>query len=63
MEDCLISFRFADSDYWLEYFPPLTKSDLQSMGLKVNKENEKKEINYKNNILYIAIYLAVTLLS
>ncbi|XP_068702613.1 leucine--tRNA ligase, cytoplasmic-like [Montipora foliosa] len=28
--------KFADSDHWLLYFPPLTKSDLQSMGLKVD---------------------------
>lgn len=28
--------KFADSDYWLEYFPPLAKLDLMSMGLKVD---------------------------
>ncbi|XP_067042289.1 leucine--tRNA ligase, cytoplasmic-like isoform X1 [Acropora muricata] len=29
--------KFAGShDYWLQYFPPLTKSDLQSLGLKVD---------------------------
>lgn len=28
--------QFADPMFWLEYFPPLTKSDLQQMGLKVD---------------------------
>ncbi|PFX23553.1 Leucine--tRNA ligase, cytoplasmic [Stylophora pistillata] len=28
--------KFAEADYWLHYFPPLAKSDLQSMGLKVD---------------------------
>ncbi|KAL9971490.1 hypothetical protein ACROYT_G017659 [Oculina patagonica] len=28
--------KFADADHWLQYFPPLAKSDLQSMGLKVD---------------------------
>jgi leucyl-tRNA synthetase len=28
--------KFADSDHWLEYFPPLAKSDLKSMGLHVD---------------------------
>lgn len=27
--------RFTDPKYWLEYFPPLAKSDLKSLGLKV----------------------------
>lgn len=27
---------FADSLHWLEYFPPLTKTDLQHMGVKVD---------------------------
>ena len=27
--------KFADAKYWLEYFPPHTKQDLQRMGLKV----------------------------
>ena len=28
--------RFASSEHWLDYFPPLAKSDLQSMGLHVD---------------------------
>ena len=39
-ENCdpnLECFRFADADHWLQYFPPLAKSDLQSMGLKVHQ--------------------------
>jgi leucyl-tRNA synthetase len=28
--------EFASSDHWLDYFPPLCKSDLQSMGLAVD---------------------------
>lgn len=28
--------KFADPAYWLEYFPPLTKIDLQKMGLAVD---------------------------
>ncbi|XP_027036668.1 leucine--tRNA ligase, cytoplasmic-like isoform X1 [Pocillopora damicornis] len=28
--------KFAEADYWLHYFPPLAKSDLQNMGLKVD---------------------------
>ena len=28
--------EFADADYWLEYFPPHCKSDLQAMGLAVD---------------------------
>ncbi len=27
---------FANSDHWLDYFPPLCKSDLQAMGLAVD---------------------------
>lgn len=27
--------RFAETDYWLEYFPPLAKADLKAMGIKV----------------------------
>ena len=27
---------FANADYWLDYFPPLCKSDLQAMGLAVD---------------------------
>ena len=34
-----IDFRFADADHWLEYFPPLAKSDLQCMGLKVGQQS------------------------
>ena len=28
--------RFANTDHWLEYFPPLAKQDLKRMGLKVD---------------------------
>ena len=28
--------HFADADYWLDYFPPHCKADLQSMGLAVD---------------------------
>eukprot|EP00794_Sanderia_malayensis_P007562 gene7562-8400_t len=28
--------KFANTDYWLEYFPPKAKSDLARMGLKVD---------------------------
>ncbi|XP_039265438.2 leucine--tRNA ligase, cytoplasmic-like [Styela clava] len=28
--------HFSDPEHWLKYFPPLAKSDLQSMGLKVD---------------------------
>ncbi|XP_060064776.1 leucine--tRNA ligase, cytoplasmic-like [Ylistrum balloti] len=28
--------QFADSHHWLKYFPPLTKTDLQHMGVKVD---------------------------
>lgn len=28
--------KFANADYWLDYFPPHCKSDLQSMGLAVD---------------------------
>ena len=28
--------HFAEADYWLDYFPPLCKSDLQQMGLHVD---------------------------
>lgn len=28
--------KFADSSYWLEYFPPLVIRDLKSMGAKVS---------------------------
>ncbi len=28
--------KFADSGFWLEYFPPLAKKDLQAMGLHVD---------------------------
>lgn len=34
-----IDFRFADADHWLQYFPPLAKSDLQCMGLKVGQQS------------------------
>jgi hypothetical protein len=27
--------RFADPAYWISYFPPLVKRDLEMMGLKV----------------------------
>nr|CAB3263393.1 leucine--tRNA ligase, cytoplasmic [Phallusia mammillata] len=27
---------FANAEHWLQYFPPLTKQDLQKMGLKVD---------------------------
>ncbi len=27
--------RFADPQYWISYFPPLVKRDLEMMGLKV----------------------------
>jgi len=29
--------KFADPLYWLTYFPPHVKSDLEMMGLKVIK--------------------------
>ncbi|XP_047126079.1 leucine--tRNA ligase, cytoplasmic isoform X1 [Hydra vulgaris] len=28
--------KFSDTDFWLEYFPPLAIKDLKSMGLKVD---------------------------
>ena len=28
--------RFANTDHWLEYFPPLAMQDLKRMGLKVS---------------------------
>ncbi|XP_048589324.1 leucine--tRNA ligase, cytoplasmic isoform X3 [Nematostella vectensis] len=28
--------KFAETDYWLSYFPPLAKEDLKSMGLKTD---------------------------
>lgn len=28
--------KFADAEYWLQYFPPRAKEDLQKMGLKVD---------------------------
>lgn len=28
--------RFADADYWLDYFPPMAVSDLKAMGLHVD---------------------------
>ena len=28
--------KFADADYWLDYFPPHCKADLQAMGLAVD---------------------------
>lgn len=28
--------KFADADYWLKYFPPLTVLDLSSLGLKID---------------------------
>ncbi|KAF8792340.1 leucine--tRNA ligase, cytoplasmic-like [Argiope bruennichi] len=28
--------KFADTEYWLEYFPPLAIQDLKSMGVKVD---------------------------
>jgi leucyl-tRNA synthetase len=28
--------RFADPQYWISYFPPHVKRDLEMMGLKVN---------------------------
>lgn len=27
--------KFADSDYWLEYFPPLAVKDLRQIGIHV----------------------------
>ena len=27
--------KFADANYWLEYFPPLAVQDLKSIGLHV----------------------------
>jgi hypothetical protein len=31
--------KFADADYWLDYFPPLAVEDLKSIGLHVRKLN------------------------
>lgn len=31
--------KFADANYWLDYFPPLAVKDLQSIGLHVNQIN------------------------
>lgn len=28
--------KFADPQYWIEYFPKHVKADLENMGLKVN---------------------------
>lgn len=28
--------QFVDPQYWLTYFPPLAKQDLEMMGLKVS---------------------------
>ena len=28
--------KFADADHWLQYFPPMTVTDLQSIGVHVS---------------------------
>lgn len=28
--------KFADTDHWLEYFPPLARSDLKRIGVHVS---------------------------
>ena len=28
--------KFAEADYWLEYFPPLTKQDLRALGMHID---------------------------
>ncbi len=30
------AYRFADPNYWIEYFPPIAKADLESFGLHVD---------------------------
>jgi leucyl-tRNA synthetase len=36
--------RFADPQYWISYFPPNVKRDLEMMGLKVSLD--KSFFNY-----------------
>ena len=31
-----LSFSFTDPQYWLDYFPPLAKADLKSLGIRVS---------------------------
>ncbi len=38
--------RFADPQYWISYFPPHVKRDLEMMGLKVNLSHFFPKIDY-----------------
>ena len=45
--------KFADSNYWLEYFPPHCMNDLKKMGIKViiSKKNSVGIIKKKTKVL------------
>ena len=32
------TIRFTDPHHWLEYFPPLAKEDLKSLGVRVSPQ-------------------------
>jgi leucyl-tRNA synthetase len=49
--------RFADPQYWISYFPPHVKRDLEMMGLKVNLTHsfQNRLSSYMNFIRLIGV--------
>ena len=45
--------QFANPQYWISYFPPKVKRDLQMMGLKVNFG---QCFNFFNNRIVLHVY-------
>jgi leucyl-tRNA synthetase len=43
--------RFADPQYWISYFPPHVKRDLEMMGLKVNL----RHFSYSKQNIFIGL--------
>lgn len=41
--------RFADPLYWISYFPPHVKRDLEAMGLKVNLWSKSNVFSYESS--------------
>ena len=45
--------QFAESDYWLRYFPDFCKQDLQSIGLKVSQNLQTQFTIYTYSIFLL----------
>ena len=48
--------KFADADYWLDYFPPHCKSDLQVRNFLIFLHVSKSQYYFPNGILIVLIY-------